>query len=591
MKIKGFTLIEMLGVIVIITLLTLLVLPNITNLIKGKENVVNETTKTLIYGATDLLITDNDINYPKINGNTFCIGLNELVNKDLLKGPITNFNKEDITNSYSVKMEYNNGFTYNLITNEECSQINAVNAAKKCANDGNCKTCVTIKTLNAKNYLNTPVIWENQIRSDLGINLNFNTYDFLSEEECINNSIIEAAKEYVKDNQSNFPVLENYSYCLSVQTLIHSGYLFIDTNNYSEILNKSISIIVSNNKLNYQITDDGLECFRIAAITAAKKYVGNNQSKFSAKDRNVYCLSISKLKQLEYLVFPYTNEYDDYISNYTIKISATNNTFDYEFTQANNCVQNINTICKAVIGGIEGETRARGSNATTDNEGNIIFTPGNEYLCDVTGTNSWSKRFFVLKENEETVSLLSYRYYRTYWYYDGQNTGWYYSYNQYGPVNAITSIHNTTKSWKIPNINIQFRDPANASNSSSGYYGIYTNEEKTQTCIFNRSASSNTDYDNATCFSNLKARLPYLNEILEAEEKGGNAWIRHHKNNEEDLSTNTSYSYWLLLDSSGTSDIKTIKGDTSPITTYNQYANSNYYALLVIEIPKTEFSI
>ena len=86
---KGFTLMEMIAVIGILALMTLIILPNLLNQVNNKKEELSNTMKNMIYSATDLYLNENVENYPKIAGNTYCIKLQELVNANYLKTPLT----------------------------------------------------------------------------------------------------------------------------------------------------------------------------------------------------------------------------------------------------------------------------------------------------------------------------------------------------------------------------------------------------------------------------------------------------------------------------------------------------------------------
>ena len=57
---KGFTLIEMLAVLVIIILLTSAIVPSLINLIARNKNKLSNQTKDLIYSATELYLSENN---------------------------------------------------------------------------------------------------------------------------------------------------------------------------------------------------------------------------------------------------------------------------------------------------------------------------------------------------------------------------------------------------------------------------------------------------------------------------------------------------------------------------------------------------
>ena len=95
MKNKGFTLVEILGVIVIVGLLLLLIVPNIVSKIgKGKSNVT-KVTKDIIYNASSQYIKENKEIY-KVG--EYCITIEQLVNDEKLQSPV-----KDVTG------EINNG--------------------------------------------------------------------------------------------------------------------------------------------------------------------------------------------------------------------------------------------------------------------------------------------------------------------------------------------------------------------------------------------------------------------------------------------------------------------------------------------------
>ena len=85
---KGFTLIELLVVIILIAAIVLLAIPKITNSVKNYNTNVDKTTLNIIKEATKLYISDNESLYPKGSQNTYCISLNELIEKEYLKNTI-----------------------------------------------------------------------------------------------------------------------------------------------------------------------------------------------------------------------------------------------------------------------------------------------------------------------------------------------------------------------------------------------------------------------------------------------------------------------------------------------------------------------
>lgn len=121
MEKKGFTLVELLGVIIILTLLVLLVFPNIINSVKSSSTKTNKLTEDLIYRATDLFIEKNNNYFPKLKGNKYVVTLEELVEEGLLKSPIKYDDYDDITSLKCVQIVYNGKFEYNL--QDDCEYV------------------------------------------------------------------------------------------------------------------------------------------------------------------------------------------------------------------------------------------------------------------------------------------------------------------------------------------------------------------------------------------------------------------------------------------------------------------------------------
>ena len=88
---NGFTLIEMMAVVIIISLISILTVPTIVNQIAERKTEIDSTTKQMIYDATDLYMTNKAVDYPKLQGNVYCISLDTLVQNGYLTSPIKDF--------------------------------------------------------------------------------------------------------------------------------------------------------------------------------------------------------------------------------------------------------------------------------------------------------------------------------------------------------------------------------------------------------------------------------------------------------------------------------------------------------------------
>jgi len=86
MKKNGFTLAELLGVIVILAAIALIAFPPIINQIKKSRGELDDALNQLIYSAAKQYLEDKNYN---LDGKSYCIKLSVLVNDGKLVEPIT----------------------------------------------------------------------------------------------------------------------------------------------------------------------------------------------------------------------------------------------------------------------------------------------------------------------------------------------------------------------------------------------------------------------------------------------------------------------------------------------------------------------
>ena len=121
MRNKGYTLIELLGVMIILALLLSLVIPSIINVIKSSTEKSDNLINDLVIDATELYIDDYSSEFYEIYGNTYCIPLTELVELNYLKENIE-YEGKDITDTKSVKISYTDKYNYEIVDNDTCTK-------------------------------------------------------------------------------------------------------------------------------------------------------------------------------------------------------------------------------------------------------------------------------------------------------------------------------------------------------------------------------------------------------------------------------------------------------------------------------------
>ena len=107
MKKRGFTLVELLAVLVLISALTLIAVPSIINYINKSKNDISKVTEQLIMSGVDLYVNENSNLFPKEVGNQYCATLKDVVTAKYLSDPIMDSvtNKEIDLNKF-VKINY-----------------------------------------------------------------------------------------------------------------------------------------------------------------------------------------------------------------------------------------------------------------------------------------------------------------------------------------------------------------------------------------------------------------------------------------------------------------------------------------------------
>ena len=116
MKNRGFTLIELVSVIVLLSLLMLVVLPNVLEQTKKKEKQLSDVEKKVLYSDASNYIRNND--YTIKEGNIFCINIATLIDEGATSIDATDFRDKII----KVSVDDDTNFMYSMVDN--CTSVN-----------------------------------------------------------------------------------------------------------------------------------------------------------------------------------------------------------------------------------------------------------------------------------------------------------------------------------------------------------------------------------------------------------------------------------------------------------------------------------
>ena len=117
---KGFTLVELLGVIVILTVIGVIAVPTVLNMYRGSKEELSDLTEQVLITSTKAYVNDNENDFPVNNGNVYCVSLKRVVSENYLKTPVIDSNTgEEIDLDKIVQVKVTNG-TYDISLNDSC---------------------------------------------------------------------------------------------------------------------------------------------------------------------------------------------------------------------------------------------------------------------------------------------------------------------------------------------------------------------------------------------------------------------------------------------------------------------------------------
>ncbi len=124
MKKNGFTLAELLGVVVLLSVISLITFPIVIRQIQNTKTNISDATLKVIYDSAKLYVKDDSNTYQLIESDIYCITLQDLVDKLYLKAPIEDVKTgEEIELTRTVKVEVGayGALSYSLVKPTKCT--------------------------------------------------------------------------------------------------------------------------------------------------------------------------------------------------------------------------------------------------------------------------------------------------------------------------------------------------------------------------------------------------------------------------------------------------------------------------------------
>ncbi len=125
---KGFTLAELLGVIVIIGILLILIVPTIINRINSSREEAENAGNNIIYDAADQYIREHPDDYPPGKSGRYCIEIKKLIEDGKLIQPVINAaTGEDISDKSVMVTIYSAGTKdYEIKNGNDCQTLESL---------------------------------------------------------------------------------------------------------------------------------------------------------------------------------------------------------------------------------------------------------------------------------------------------------------------------------------------------------------------------------------------------------------------------------------------------------------------------------
>ena len=121
---EGYTLIEVLGVIIIITSLSLLVIPNMVNKFIDKRDESNKINEEIIVSTAKLFVSDHEEQFLKKTGARYCLNMNNLIKENYLDSNNKDIKyNQKLAKNKIISIYYTDTWNYEIVDLDACDGI------------------------------------------------------------------------------------------------------------------------------------------------------------------------------------------------------------------------------------------------------------------------------------------------------------------------------------------------------------------------------------------------------------------------------------------------------------------------------------
>ena len=146
---KGFTLVELMAVIVIISLIALLTFPNIINQIKRTKKSTNKMVEDIVLQQTKNYVQDNP---DEFKDKKYCFSIQTLVDKNYIKEGIVKSNQ--FVDNKVIYITTEGDFKYEVVDKDKCNTYDYVD------NEGNGYNEVEYIEATGEQYIDTEYVFK-----------------------------------------------------------------------------------------------------------------------------------------------------------------------------------------------------------------------------------------------------------------------------------------------------------------------------------------------------------------------------------------------------------------------------------------------